>query len=160
MLSVYSSTRCTYKMQSLTMTQKDLAIDRRQIPAQRSAQRLGDRKGSGETNMGVTPHLVLWLQSNPLFCFIHLFIYLYNQNVAQCSRSSSLSSSSLSHSRNFGVVSLASEARLPAHEGCAAQRHKVDLAGTTLAHRGEEDLLKTHTPPTRLQSKSDHRADH
>lgn len=53
------------------MTQKDLAIDRRQIPAQRSAQRLGDRKGSGETNMGVTPHLVLWLQSNPLF---YLFI--------------------------------------------------------------------------------------
>lgn len=58
------------------MTQKDLAIDRRQIPAQRSAQRLGDRKGSGETNMGVTPHLVLWLQSNPLFCFIYLFIYI------------------------------------------------------------------------------------
>lgn len=156
MLSVYSSTRCTYKMQSLTMTQKDLAIDRRQIPAQRSAQRLGDRKGSGETNMGVTPHLVLWLQSNPLFCIIYLFIYI----TRQCSRSSSLSSSSSSHSRSFGVVSLASGARLPAHEGCAAQRHKVDLAGTTLAHRGEEDLLKTHTPPTRLQSKSDHRADH
>lgn len=80
---------------------------------------------------------------------IRCFIYLYNQNVGQCSSSSSLSSSSSSHSRNFGVVSLASEARcqLPAHEGCAAQRHEVDLAGPTLAHRGKEDLLKIHPHP-------------
>lgn len=73
MLSVYSSCQCTHKMQSLTMTQKDLAIDRRQIPTQEkgSAQRLGDRKGSGETNTGITPHPVSWLQSNRLF---YLFI--------------------------------------------------------------------------------------
>lgn len=32
MLSVYSSCQCAHKMQSLTMTQKDLAINRRQIP--------------------------------------------------------------------------------------------------------------------------------
>lgn len=34
------------------------------------------------------------------------------------------------------------ELKLPAHERCATQRHKVDLAGTARAHRGEEDLMK------------------
>lgn len=146
MLSVYSSTQCTYKMQSLTMTQKDLAIDRRQIPAREkgSAQRLGDRKGSGETNTGITPHLVVLVTVQSVV----LFMYLYKQNVGQSSSSGCLSSSSSSsHSCNVGVVSLPGQAGfgLPAHEGCAAQRHEVDLAGTAGAHRGEEDLAKMQT---------------
>lgn len=109
MLSVYSSTQCTYKMQSLTMTQKDLAIDRRQIPARGkgSAQRFGDRKGSGETNTGITPspRFVVNVKS------VVLFSYLYNQKVGQRSSSGCLSSSSSSgHRRDSGVALPAGEA--------------------------------------------------
>lgn len=109
MLSVYSSTQCTYKMQSLTMTQKDLAIDRRQIPAwgKGSAQRFGDRKGRRWDKHGnhPSPRFVVTVKS------VVLFIYLYNQKVGQCSSSGCLSSSSSSgHSRNSGAASPAGEA--------------------------------------------------
>lgn len=40
---------------------------------------------------------------------------------------------------------------LPAHEGCATQRHEVDLAGPARADRGEEDLMKRQSHQTSVK---------
>lgn len=57
-------------------TEKDLAVDRRQIPTQEkgSAERLGDRKGSGETNTGLSPHPDVMVTVQSVVVFIGFLI--------------------------------------------------------------------------------------